>query len=118
MTCADDLFVGGNGCCTCRQERKQFDLVVVNAEKVLPVPRNCVGWFYASAGTFPSPCSCFGFQAINVFAKPGRSVLTIAAPIKQDDLYDRSGGNVLCRNEIFQAVDQIILCSCPQFPHL
>ena len=40
------------------------------------------------------------------------------SPIKHDNLYDRSGGKVLCRNEIFQAADQIRFCSCPQFPNL
>ena len=40
VICVDDLFGVGNGCCTRRQERKQLDLVVGNAEKLIPVPRN------------------------------------------------------------------------------
>ena len=41
MVCGDDLFVGVDASCLHCQEGEQLSLVVINAEKVLPVTRNC-----------------------------------------------------------------------------
>ena len=52
--CGDEMFVGVNVCHVRSQEGEQLRLVIVDAEKLLPVSRNCTWWLDSSPNSLSS----------------------------------------------------------------